>query len=71
MANENKENQNSDQTPSKSDSYDGWGFDLFPERRGTFKPSLKSILLQGRGNENLEKIKCEKKVTHCLMKSIT
>lgn len=71
MADENKENQNSSQTPLTSDNYDGWGFDLFPERRGTFKPSLKNILFQGRGNENLERIKCEKKVAFCLNKSIT
>lgn len=71
MADDNKENQSSDQTSKKSDNYDGWGFDLFPERRGTFKPSIKNILFQGRGNENLERIKCEKKVAYCLNKSIT
>lgn len=56
-------------TPSKSENYDGWGFDLFPERRGTFKRSIKNVLFQGRGNENLERIKCEKKVAHCIYKS--
>jgi len=62
-----KENQN--QTPSKSDDYDGWGFDLFPERRGTFRPSVKNVLFQGRGNENVERIKCESKVNYCINKS--
>lgn len=67
MGNEHQVNEN--KTPSKSENYDGWGFDLFPERRGTFKPSIKNILFQGRGNENLERIKCEKKVAYCINKS--
>lgn len=67
MGDERKENQN--QTPPKSSNYDGWGFDLFPERRGTFKPSVKNVLFQGRGNENLERVKCEQKVAYCLNKS--
>jgi len=59
-----------DQTSQSTDNYDGWGFDLFPERRGTFKPNLKNILFQGRGNENLERIKCERKVAYCINKSM-
>jgi len=63
--------ENIDQTTSQStDNYDGWGFDLFPERRGTYKPNLKNILFQGRGNENLERIKCERKVAYCIKKSM-
>jgi len=59
------------QTTSQStDNYDGWGFDLFPERRGTYKPSIKNVLFQGRGNENLERVKCEKKVASCINKSM-
>lgn len=69
MGDENKKSQ--DQTPLKSDDYDGWGFDLFPERRGTLKNSITSILFKGRGNEVVERIKCEGKVTSCLNKSIT
>ncbi|XP_026809297.1 mitochondrial inner membrane protease ATP23 homolog [Rhopalosiphum maidis] len=62
--------ENKDQTTSQSsDNYEGWGFDLFPERRGTYKPTLKNVLFQGRGNENLERIKCERKVASCLSKS--
>lgn len=66
MADERKESQ----TPPKSEDYDGWGFDLFPERRGTFKASIKNVLFQGRGNENVERVKCERKVAYCLNKSI-
>jgi len=59
------------QTTSQStDNYDGWGFDLFPERRGSYKPSIKNILFRGRGNENLERVKCEKKVAFCINKSM-
>lgn len=62
--------ESKDQTTSQSsDNYEGWGFDLFPERRGTYKPNLKNILFQGRGNENLERVKCERKVASCLNKS--
>lgn len=61
--------QNENKTTSKSDNYDGWGFDLFPERRGTFKPTIKNVLFQGRGNETLERIKCERKVAYCINKS--
>jgi len=62
--------ENKDQTTSQSsENYEGWGFDLFPERRGTYKPNLKNILFQGRGNENLERVKCERKVASCLNKS--
>lgn len=62
--------ENKDQATSQSsENYEGWGFDLFPERRGTYKPNLKNILFQGRGNENLERIKCERKVASCLNKS--
>lgn len=64
---ERKENQT--QTSSESNDYDGWGFDLFPERRGTFKPSMKNVLFQGRGNETVERIKCESKVKNCINKS--
>lgn len=67
MADEHKESQN--QTSTKTDNYEGWGFDLFPERRGTLKTSIKNVLFQGRGNENIERIKCERKVSSCLSKS--
>lgn len=69
MGDEHKKDQN--QTSLKSDDYDGWGFDLFPERRGTLKNTIKGILFKGRGNENIERFKCERKVTSCLNTSIT
>lgn len=67
MDNEREENQKP--TPLKADEYDGWGFDLFPERRGTFKPSIKQVLIKGRGTENIERVKCEQKVAYCINKS--
>lgn len=61
--------ENNKQTAPNADNYDGWGFDLFPERRGAFKKTIKNVLFQGRGNENLERVKCERNVTYCLRKS--
>lgn len=66
-----KREENKSPTASNTDNYDGWGFDLFPERRGTFKKTIKNVLFQGRGNENLERVKCERNVAYCLRKSMT
>jgi len=38
-----------------------WGYDLYPERRGTFKKQWKNIFFGSEGSEAFEKIKCEKK----------
>lgn len=65
----NEDGKKDSPQPPKIDNYDGWGFDLFPERRGNFKPTVKNVLFQGRGNENLEKIKCEEKVKYCIKNS--
>ncbi|CAH0406402.1 unnamed protein product [Chilo suppressalis] len=48
---------------------ESWGYDLYPERRGTFKPKLGNILIGKEGKENLDKIKCEKNVYHCVKNS--
>lgn len=61
--------RNENDAKPKSEEYDGWGFDLFPERRGSLKTTMKNVLLKGRGNENLERIKCENKVASCIKKS--
>ncbi|XP_050420125.1 mitochondrial inner membrane protease ATP23 homolog [Adelges cooleyi] len=64
-----EEKNNEQPKPSQTDNYDGWGFDLFPQRRGNYKPSVKEVLFKGRGNENIEQVKCEGKVKHCLKNS--
>ncbi|VVC92638.1 unnamed protein product [Leptidea sinapis] len=54
---------------SKETKQEAWGYDLYPERRGTFTPKISNILLGKEGKENLEKIKCEKNVYHCVKNS--
>ncbi|CAG4911440.1 unnamed protein product [Colias eurytheme] len=48
---------------------ESWGYDLYPERRGTFKPKLTNILMGKEGKEGIEKFKCEKNVYHCVKNS--
>lgn len=47
-----------------------WGYDLYPERRGTtFKPKWGRVLLGLEGKENLDKLKCERNVYWCIKNS--
>ena len=46
-----------------------WGYDLYPERRGTFKATWGKIVAGLDGQENLEKMKCERRVWSCIKKS--
>ncbi|CAH0748362.1 unnamed protein product [Diatraea saccharalis] len=48
---------------------ESWGYDLYPERRGTFTPKLTNVLVGKEGKENLDKMKCEKNVYHCVKNS--
>ncbi|CAF4937946.1 unnamed protein product [Pieris macdunnoughi] len=48
---------------------EAWGYDLYPERRGTFTPKMTNILLGKEGKEGIEKFKCEKNVYHCVKNS--
>lgn len=54
------------EVPRKQES---WGYDLYPERRGTFKPKLGKVLIGMEGKENIEKLKCEKNVYECVKTS--
>ncbi|XP_046681001.1 mitochondrial inner membrane protease ATP23 homolog [Homalodisca vitripennis] len=45
-----------------------WGYDMYPERKGEYKPSLGKILL-GEGREAEDKLKCERRVYNCFMRS--
>lgn len=56
----------SNEVPQKEES---WGYDLYPERRGTFKPKLSRVLFGREGKENFDKIKCEKNVYECIKTS--
>jgi len=46
-----------------------WGYDLYPERRGTFKKQWKNIFFGSEGSEAFEKIKCEKNVVATIKRS--
>lgn len=60
-----------DEAPSKNGQKpeEAWGYDLYPERRGTFSPKISNILLGREGKENIEKMKCEQNVVECVKKS--
>uniref|UniRef100_T1H6S0 Mitochondrial inner membrane protease ATP23 n=1 Tax=Megaselia scalaris TaxID=36166 RepID=T1H6S0_MEGSC len=47
-----------------------WGYDLYPERKGEiYKPSWTKVLFKGEGQENMDKIKCERNVWWCVKNS--
>lgn len=48
---------------------EAWGYDLYPERRGTFTAKLGNILIGKEGKENIDKFKCEQNVYECFKKS--
>ncbi|KAJ8924875.1 hypothetical protein NQ315_001030 [Exocentrus adspersus] len=55
------------------DDLSQWGYDLYPERRGsgpgkTDEPGITDYL-KGKGRENLDKIKCERNVYKCVKES--
>ncbi|XP_077302773.1 mitochondrial inner membrane protease ATP23 homolog [Arctopsyche grandis] len=76
-ANSSEEPTSSDQNSSSSNkntkrnekNEEMWGYDLFPERKGAYKPSMGSILVGMEGRETIDKFKCEKNVYKCVMKS--
>lgn len=48
----------------------GYGYDMYPERRGrTFKPKWYNVLLGIQGRESEDKLRCEMAVFRCLQKS--
>ncbi|XP_049804063.1 mitochondrial inner membrane protease ATP23 homolog [Schistocerca nitens] len=63
--------QNTNQGSSLDSDYseENWGYDLYPERRGKYRPTLSSILLRGEGTENIDKVKCERNVYSCVKNS--
>lgn len=47
-----------------------WGYDLYPERRGQkAKSTWWDVAFRGEGRENVDKIKCERRVYSCTQKS--
>lgn len=68
---ESKPSSEPNKNPSNeaTQKQEGWGYDLYPERRGTFKPKLSKVLIGSEGKENFDKIKCEKNVYECVKTS--
>lgn len=68
---DNKGSNDSSSSPGsqETDNKEAWGYDLYPERRGTFKPKITSVLLGKEGKENIDKYKCEKNVYECVKNS--
>ncbi|KAK4876565.1 hypothetical protein RN001_009071 [Aquatica leii] len=47
-----------------------WGYDLYPERRGDgLKHGITDILFKGKGQESMDKVKCERNVYKCVKDS--
>ncbi|KAF5304087.1 hypothetical protein FQA39_LY01872, partial [Lamprigera yunnana] len=47
-----------------------WGYDLYPERKGTKpNPGITDILFKGKGTESIDKLKCERNVYKCIKSS--
>ncbi|XP_018322804.1 mitochondrial inner membrane protease ATP23 homolog [Agrilus planipennis] len=69
IKNEEKKTEENIKSPSKNDSGREWGYDLYPERRGKVSHSLMEIIFQGKGTEDVDKIKCERNVYKCIKQS--
>lgn len=71
MSEEDKSNstQNASTGNKSEQKQESWGYDLYPERRGTFTPKLSNILIGKEGKESIEKFKCEKNVYECVKNS--
>lgn len=48
-----------------NDSSSDLGYNLFPERKGTFKTSLGRILVGSEGTEEVDRMKCERMLYKC------
>lgn len=69
--NKSTDKTNNNATPPSNEPKQGeaWGYDLYPERRGTFSAKLGNILIGKEGKENIDKFKCEKNVYECVKES--
>lgn len=61
--------ENNESSPDNDNFSKAWGYDLYPERRGTFSPSPGKVLAGIEGRENVDKFKCEKNVYKCIKDS--
>lgn len=51
------------------ESKEKWGYDLYPERKQIFKPTISKILRMEEGREQFDKIRCEENVYECAKSS--
>ncbi|CAD0196889.1 unnamed protein product [Chrysodeixis includens] len=63
------ESPSNKQTSSVPKEGEAWGYDLYPERRGTFTAKWSNILIGKEGKENIDKFKCEQHVVECVKNS--
>lgn len=61
------EKANSNDDSKKKDGK--WGYDMYPERRGNFTPGWGKTLATIEGREKTDRIKCERNIYNCVMKS--
>lgn len=63
---------NTSENKSDAQQFDNptdWGYDLYPERKGSFKRTITGLLTGSEGNEAVDRIKCEKNVYKCFKTS--
>lgn len=63
------DNSSSNKTSNVPKEGEAWGYDLYPERRGTFTAKWSNILIGKEGKENIDKFKCEQHVVECVKNS--
>lgn len=66
--NENKKFDKNASTTENSVDNENWAYDMYPERRGTYKPTFLRKLI-GEGREEANRFKCEGKVYKCIKTS--
>lgn len=61
--------ENGEQKTASSSGQKAWGYDMYPERKSIFKPSLAKVLQLKQGREYYDKVKCENNVYDCIKNS--
>ncbi|XP_014246513.1 mitochondrial inner membrane protease ATP23 homolog [Cimex lectularius] len=59
------EEASASEKPKFSGNAQEWGYDLYPERKGSFTPSVIGMMAGTEGLEDYERLKCEKRVYKC------
>lgn len=67
-SNTTQETRSGDQR-SSSNGQGAWGYDMYPERKNVFRPSLTKVMQMKQGREYYDKLKCEENVYDCIKNS--